>query len=186
MAEIKEEKETKDVQPMSLDEDDKKNETLKLQSKDGDIVEVAKNVVMCSKMIVEACDDMMAKGEETITLNLTTIQLKAIIEWCEYHKDVKPSEIEKPLKSHVWDECVTDPFDRKFCDRPLKDIYEIMLAANYLAIEPLMLMAAANVACFMKARTPQQMREDLKVDKDLTPEEEARIRRENKDLLGME
>ena len=59
-------------------------------------------------------------------------------------------------------------------------LYHLTLAANYLDISPLLDLCSARIASFIKDKTVEQIRENLNIVCDFTPEEEAIVREENK------
>ena len=59
-------------------------------------------------------------------------------------------------------------------------LYHLTLAANYLDISPLLDLCSARIASFIKDKTVEQIRENLGIVCDFTPEEEAQVREENK------
>lgn len=59
-------------------------------------------------------------------------------------------------------------------------LYNLTLAANYLDIPPLLDLCSARIASFIKDKTVEQIRANLNIVVDMTPEEEAQIREENK------
>jgi S-phase kinase-associated protein 1 len=60
------------------------------------------------------------------------------------------------------------------------EFYHLTLAANYLDIKPLLDLCCANIASMIKGKTPEEIRVNLDIVNDFTPEEEAQIRAENK------
>jgi S-phase kinase-associated protein 1 len=72
------------------------------------------------------------------------------MEYCEKHKNDTPPEIERPLKSANLAEIV-EPYDAKFVDlENLEELFEIILAANYLDIKSLLELSCAKVASLIK------------------------------------
>lgn len=59
-------------------------------------------------------------------------------------------------------------------------LYHLTLAGNYLDISPLLDLCSARIASFIKDKTVEQIRENLGIVCDFTPEEEAQVREENK------
>merc|ERR1712166_15083 len=59
-------------------------------------------------------------------------------------------------------------------------LFELILAANYLDIKPLLDLTCAKVASMIKGKTPEEIRKQFNIVNDFTPEEEAQVREENK------
>jgi len=119
--------------------------------------------------------------EEEIPLpNVKATTLKKILEYCEKHRKDTPPEIEKPLRTSNLAELV-DPYDAQFINlENLEDLFEVILAANYLDIKSLLDLSCAKVASLIKGKTPEEIRKTFNIPNDFTPEEEAQIREENK------
>ena len=116
---------------------------------------------------------------------LTTIKttvLAKVIEFMNHHVDKKLPEIEKPLKSANLAELTPalEQWDIDFvsCDQEM--LFELILAANFMDIKPLLDLACAKVASMIKGKTPEDIRKTFNIKNDFTPEEEAAIKEENK------
>lgn len=62
-------------------------------------------------------------------------------------------------------------------------IFELILAANFMEIQPLLDLSCATIAAMAKGKTPTQLKELFRIESELktfTPEEEAQIREQNK------
>ena len=74
------------------------------------------------------------------------------MEYCEKHKSGNPPDIEKPLRTNNLAELV-DPYDAKFIDiENLEELFDIILAANYLDIKSLLELSCAKVASLIKGK----------------------------------
>ena len=104
--------------------------------------------------------------------NVKSNILKKIKEYLDHYQDTDPKEIERPLASQNFQECV-DPWDFEFINVDLDLIFEIILAANYMDIKPLLELASS------KGKTPEEIRKTFNIQKEFTPEEEQQIREEN-------
>lgn len=60
------------------------------------------------------------------------------------------------------------------------NLFHLTLAANYLDIKPLLDLCSAKIASMIKDKTVEQIRVNLDIVNDFTPEEEAKVREENK------
>jgi S-phase kinase-associated protein 1 len=59
-------------------------------------------------------------------------------------------------------------------------LFELILAANYMDIKPLLELSCAKVASMIKGKSIQEIRKFFNIENDFTPEEEAQIIEENK------
>ncbi|CAD8047432.1 unnamed protein product [Paramecium primaurelia] len=152
---------------------------VKLSTQDGVIIEVDKEVACKSHLINTIIDD--TGSEEEIPLpNVKSSILKKVIQYCELHRNDTPPEIEKPLRSNNLSDCVEQK-DAEFIDIPnLEELFDIILAANYLDIKSLLDLSCAKVATYIKGKTPEEIRKTFNIQNDLTQEEEQQIREENK------
>lgn len=62
---------------------------------------------------------------------------------------------------------------------PQNELFELILAANYLDIEELLDATCTAVAGMMKGKTTEELRATFNIKNDFTPEEEEQIRKEN-------
>jgi S-phase kinase-associated protein 1 len=148
-----------------------------LVSSDGDKYQISEKAARRSQLIKGIIDDYPDDPEVPLH-NVKSHILQKIIAYLEYYKDTEPKEIEKPLPSNNFNECV-EAWDYQFIDLELDLIFEIILAANYMDIKPLMELASSKVASIIKGKSPEEIRKTFNIQNDFTPEEEAQIREEN-------
>ena len=148
-----------------------------LVSADGEKYTITEKAGRRSLLIKGIIDDYPDDPEVPLN-NVKSQILKIIITWLDHYADTEPREIEKPLLSNNFNECV-DAWDFNFIDLELDLIFEILLAANYMDIKPLMELASAKVASIIKGKSPEEIRKVFNIQNDFTPEEEAQIREEN-------
>jgi S-phase kinase-associated protein 1 len=153
------------------------SKTITLVSSDGEKYQISEKAAKRSQLIKGVMDDFPDDPEVPLH-NVKSSILERIIKYLEYYKDTEPREIEKPLPSNNFNECV-DAWDYNFIDLELDVIFEIILAANYMDIKPLMELASSKVASIIKGKTPDDIRKTFNIQNDFTPEEEAQIREEN-------
>lgn len=150
-----------------------------LISSEGEEYEVDEKVACKSNLIKNIIEDTGIDDKIPLP-NLKSNTLKKVLEYCEMHKNNDPSEIEKPLKTNNLAELV-EPADYSFINMPnLEDIFDIILAANYLDIKSLLDLSCAKIASIMKGKTADEIRTIFNIQNDFTPEEEAEIREQNK------
>ena len=88
-------------------------------------------------------------------------------------------EIEKPLQSDNMKQVVQQWY-ADFTNVEQDTLFELILAANYMDIKPLLDLTCATVASLIKGKTPEEIRRTFNIVNDFTPEEEAHVREENK------
>jgi len=112
--------------------------------------------------------------------NVKGIVLKKLIEFCTHHtKQEAMFEIEKPLKSQNMADVVQQWY-ANYINIEQVVLFELILAANYMDIKPLLDLTCATVASMIKGKTPEEIRTAFNIINDFSPEEEAQVREENK------
>merc|ERR1711964_55809 len=152
---------------------------LKLKSSQGEIFEIEPEVACMSTLIKNMGDDS-GTDEEIPLPNVKTAILSKVIDYCKFHKDEPAEEIQKPLKSSNLAECGCREWDVEYVDIEQEILFELILAANYLDIKPLLDLTCAKVASMIKGKTPEEIRKQFNIQNDFTPEEEEAVRAENK------
>lgn len=160
-----------------------------LQSNDHPPVEL-KVLRECAKMsglLKDMLDDQ--EGNEAIIPipNVSGQTLRLVLEYMEYHS-VHPAEpIEKPLITSI--ESVISKWDYEFIfSRLLKNhdekqhevLIDVIMAANFLNVRDLLDLTCACVASMIRGKSAEQIRELFNIENDFTPEEEEKIREENR------
>lgn len=148
-----------------------------LVSSDGEKFQVTEKAARRSILVKGIIDDYPDDPEVPLH-NVKSSILTKIITYLEQYAEVEPKEIEKPLPSNNYNECV-DAWDFQFIDLELEVIFELILAANYMDIKSLMELASSKVASIIKGKSPEEIRKTFNIQNDFTPEEENQIREEN-------
>lgn len=148
-----------------------------LVSSDGDRVQISEKAARRSQLIKGIVDDYPDDPEVPLH-NVKSDILQKIVLYLENYKDSEPREIEKPLPSNNFNECV-DAWDYQYIDLELDVIFQIILASNYMDIKPLMELASSKVASIIKGKSPEEIRKTFNIQNDFTPEEEAQLVEEN-------
>lgn len=114
---------------------------------------------------------------EIPTQNVRSVVLEKVINWCEHYKNVdfpdEESEEDSKKSSAI------NSWDKEYFNIDQEMMYEIILAANYLNIKPLLNTGCKVVAELIRGKSPEEIRTTFNIQNDFTPEEEAAIRREN-------
>lgn len=174
--------ETKDVKPadaevqpgddhkepvFSLD-DDAAGEIIELVSADQVKFKVTRKNALISKLMSQAIEGD-PRATEIDVPGAKAKSLKLVIEYMEHHVGVPEAIIEKPLKSKVMKDNCKDPWDATYIDRigeTKQDVYDLMLAANYMDIKCLLHLTCAKVGSWIKGQPLEKLREILAVKKD--------------------
>jgi S-phase kinase-associated protein 1 len=161
--------------------EEKESVQVELVSKDGQKFKVDKEVITMSGLVKDMLEEADEEEDETPSIpvpNVDSKPLQKVIEYCQYHHKNPAEEIEKPLKGKIED--VICDWDKKFLEIDQSLLIELIMAANYLNIKDLLDLTCAKVASMIKGKSPEQIREMFGIENDFTPEEEAKIREENK------
>lgn len=139
-------------------------------------LEIAKQSVILKNMI----EDTSSEGSITLN-NIKKETMRRVIEFCKHYKDFKLPSIQKPLQSANLFEAVGDEWYCKFIDLDkVDDIIDVVIAANYLDIDPLTELSCAKIASLIKGKSVEEIRKKFSIENDFTPEEENQIKEENK------
>mmetsp|Transcript_26218 Transcript_26218/g.36948 ORF Transcript_26218/g.36948 Transcript_26218/m.36948 type:complete len:175 (+) Transcript_26218:149-673(+) len=162
--------------------------TVTLVSKEGDTFSVPTPVAEMSELVKSMMDDdepddddddNQGSGTEIPLPNVKATVLAKVIEFCEHHRTEPMTEIEKPLKSQNMVD-VVQKWYADFVNVEQVLLFELILAANYMDIKPLLDLTCATVASMIKGKTPEEIRQTFNITNDFSPEEEAQVREENK------
>ncbi|KAI9627625.1 hypothetical protein KEM48_012087 [Puccinia striiformis f. sp. tritici PST-130] len=93
-------------------------------------------------------------------------------------EDIGESDSAIPLPN-VSASVLKNDWDTKFINVDQEMLFEIILAANYLDIKPLLDVGCKSVANMIKGKQPEEIRKLFNIANDFTPEEEAQIKKEN-------
>lgn len=153
-----------------------------VESAEGERIKVKQSVIALSniakEMLAEAPDD----DDELPVIPIPNVKvdiLRKILEFCEYHESTPMVEIEKPLKS-VNMQQVVGPWDATFVEIEQSMLFDLILAANFMDIKPLLDLTCAKVASMIKGKQPEEIRKTFNIEKDFTEEEEKQIKEENR------
>ena len=82
--------------------------------------------------------------------------MKKIKEYLEHYENSEPKEITQPLPKKDFKDCV-DPWDYEYINLPSETILEIMLAANFMDIKPLLELTCAKIASIIKGKNTKEI-----------------------------
>ena len=154
---------------------------VKLQPSDdaNAVEEVALEVANMSTTIKNMLEDFGGEiPDMAIPLhNVTSNVLKKVVEYCNHHiQNPTPKSDENKDDKRTDD---ISAWDKQFCSVDQATLFELILAANYLDIKPLLDLTCKTVANMIKGKTPEEIRKTFNIKNDFTPEEEEKVRKEN-------
>ena len=152
-------------------------QTINLASSDPRVppVEIRICAVNLSGTIKNMIDDF-GEGVDDVTIPLQNVNaniLAKIVEYCNHHFD-NPEK-----KEDTGDGKKISEWDAKFTEVDQATLFEMILAANYLDIKPLLDLTCKTVANMIIGKTPEEIRKTFNIKNDFTPEEEEKVRKEN-------
>ncbi|TIB81979.1 hypothetical protein E3Q22_00645 [Wallemia mellicola] len=150
-----------------------------LLTSDNEQFTVDKDIAERSVLIKNMLEDIGESDHPIPLPNVTSNVFKKVLEYCDHHrKDPLPSSDESADDSRKRTTDINE-WDQKFIQVDQEMLFEIILAANYLDIKPLLDVGCKTVANMIKGKTPEEIRKLFNIQNDFTPEEEAQIRKEN-------
>ncbi|UOH79783.1 hypothetical protein LQV05_000794 [Cryptococcus neoformans] len=176
-----------------------KKQTVILTTSDDEQFTVEKIVAERSAMIKSMMEDLFCQridadkffalkpidlgdqeGQPIPLPNVSSSVLTKILEYCDHHKndplptgDANDADDSRRKTSEIGD------WDARWIQVDQEMLFEIILAANYLDIKPLLDVGCKTVANMIKGKTPEEIRKLFNITNDFTPEEEEQIRKEN-------
>jgi len=150
---------------------------VKLQSSNEQEFEVEKEIAEQSVTIKNMLDDIGDTDQAIPLPNVNSKILQKVIEYCKHHHDHPVAIQDDKDKEKRTDDIL--PWDQDFCRVDQATLFELILAANYLDIKPLLDLTCKTVANMIKGKTPEEIRKTFNIKNDFTPEEEEQVRREN-------
>ncbi|CAE6435650.1 unnamed protein product [Rhizoctonia solani] len=123
-------------------------------------------------------DDPDARPRDPVSLpNVNAATFQKIVEYCEHHKDdvIPPPQEVDSFTNHIGFGSIQpiniDDWDRRFMQVEEKMNFDIILAANYLDIKPLLDLGTKTIGELIKGKSPEEIRRLLNIANDFTPEE---------------
>lgn len=151
---------------------------VKLQSSDGKVFKVDKEVATQSVLIKNLLEDL-GESEEAIPLpNVTGKVLEKVIEYCKHHKGDPPA-IQDDYDDIPKRSDDMEPWDEKFIKVDQEMLFELLLASNYMDIKPLLDLGCKTVANMIRGKPAEEIRKMFNIVDDFTDEEREQIKKEN-------
>ena len=129
-----------------------------------------------SKIVESVIDeDVDVSGE--IELPMKTNVLVKVIEYCQHYQNVEQmTPITTPIKSPKINEVVQQWYADFVRDLEKEFLFELVTAANYLDIKPLLDLTCLAVSVTIQGKTAAEMRAFFNISEDLSNDEDNAAR----------
>jgi len=157
---------------------------VKLQPADADEgIETPIEVAQQSVTIKNMMDDLnLGTDQSDVSIPLHNVKkdiMMKVLEYCRYHylnPEEKTDDKKKELEISPWDKEFTNSLPQT--EKRHEKLFELMLAANYLDIKPLLDLTCKTVAYLVAGRTPEEIRKEFGVEKPFRPEDYEKLKQE--------
>lgn len=148
--------------------------TITIESNDNQQFTLEEEKALNSETIRHLVED--AGTDDTIPLSNVTGKVleKVVVFLNEYTAPVVEEDTQKEKRTDD-----LTPWELDFFKVDQAMLFELILAANYLDIKPMLDTACKTVANMIKGKTPEEIRKTFNIKVDFTPEEEEQVRKEN-------
>lgn len=146
-----------------MDDDASSGKPLKLSSKDKKEFTVERKHAFISTLVKTSLENDDA-AEEVPIPGVTGAILELVVNYLKEHKGVEPPIIEKPLRSKVMKDVCPYKWDAEYIDKigeTRQQLYDLILAANYMDIKSLLHLGCAKVASLIKGQPLEKIKEIL-------------------------
>lgn len=145
-----------------------------------EIIEIEKAIATQSKIIASMLLDLGGENlpkDVVIPLNIIPETMKNVVVFAKHYLENPSSEdASKKLELSEW--------EKKYCsDFTQKELFSVILAANFLDFKPLLDVTCLFVALKLKSMTPEEIRKEYNITKEFTPEEEELARKEFEEMI---
>ena len=104
--------------------------------------------------------------------NVSSPILEKVIEYCTHYQGDNMTPIQTPLKSNKLEDMV-QPWYADYVKVPKDTLFDLVAAANYMDIKPLLDLTCLAVSILIKGKSAEELREMFNISEDFTPEETA-------------
>lgn len=150
----------------SYNSDKAKYETLKdcdtirtIMTSDGQQFSVQTNHLIISKLIFVMLDESDIDAEDNIPVPaVNSKNFEKIVEFMKMYHENPMKEIEKPLRSNNLKDIVQECYADLINIEEEEELFSLIMASNYLDIQPLLNLGCAKVASMIKGKSPEEIR----------------------------
>lgn len=144
-----------------------------LISAEGKEVQVTKKQACLSVTISNMLEDVEESDEAIPLMNVTSEILEKIIKFCEKYEDAAQELSER--EEVEYREKDISGWDKSFVNVPLTTLFDMILAANFLDIKPMLNLTCKAVAEMIKNKSVDEIKELFGVVGDFTEEERKQV-----------
>ena len=145
---------------------------ISLQACDGVVFTIDKEVIEdlsgTVRELLDETDDFMVPLP-----TISSEHLPLIIEFCIWSHSNKADSKDESVNND------RETWTKNFVNTDKATLYALITAADFMNIKPLLDLTGQTIADMMIGKTPDEIRAEFGIVKDLTPEEEAQIISEN-------
>mmetsp|Transcript_40800 Transcript_40800/g.121953 ORF Transcript_40800/g.121953 Transcript_40800/m.121953 type:complete len:755 (+) Transcript_40800:95-2359(+) len=142
-----------------------------LLTSDGEALDVnAEGLCMARNMM-----ELATEPGTPIATPFKKASLTKIVEYLNYHAEIKPFEIRTPLQSDNLVECGCSKWDATFINMEKEVLFDMMVAALTMDIPSLYFLAGAKATLLIKGKEPTKLVKDFKLSNDLPDDEEEQL-----------
>jgi len=132
-------------------------ETIFIHTQDGEEIPIKIRALGLSKLL-----SIEAEIKRPSHIHIRKIEGHIFIQiakYLSYHNGIEPVEIAKPIRSVNLGRCVEDQWDVSFINKlSTRDIFLIIIAANYIDCKSLLHLGCAKIATLIKGRSPEEIK----------------------------
>lgn len=130
-----------------------------LLASDGEKFTVPFKVARLSRMIREAIGEDDEIEDEFPIPKVNSLTLKLVVEYCTKYAETPMDSIDTPLKGETIEEIVTPKWYASWCKNMDREtVFNLVAAANYLDIKPLLDLTCLGVAVAIKGKSVDELR----------------------------
>lgn len=137
---------------------------INLESSDGKTFQVPYKIVKQSCTLKNMLEDLAGADDES-PIPIPVVDGSTLEQVIKYCTDMDAWDEESFTANHA-------------------PLFDIILAANFLEIKPLLDLGCKTVAHLIKGKTPEEIRAIFNIENEFTPEEEEKCRKENEWCVG--
>ena len=151
---------------LSLDNEVDQQQMLMVVAANGKSFEIEVKAAYLSKLVETTMESDATADSVPIPFVQEDI-LKLIVEYLRHHNGVEPPEIQKPVRAKNMKDACDDKWSGEFIDaigNNRKQLYDLILAANYMDINSLLHLGCAKVASLIKGKPTEEIDDILAVE----------------------